>query len=348
MKTIILCLLFFYNPFIAIYSQDVTDSITDYAVKNNFNGSILIHQNDSIIYSQSFGYANREFDIKNEDSTKFKIASVTKLFTSVLIMQLYEKGNLNLDDKIGKYLPLYNGEGSDKVTIHDLLTATSGLEDMEKYGDKVYEKRLTTDTILIDYCSGKLVNKPGKQFYYNNADYVILGKIIESIYEKPFAEVLSTQILKPLHLKNTGLLQYEIVMGLANSYRYNDSIKMIERDIPYYPENYFSAGGMYSTTYDLKQFSNAVFSGKLISKKSLDVLLTTNLEAYACGLWVFNFWINDSIQPKVAFRPGLIWGTEAMLIRLLDKDISIIILSNMMGTSDMGDLRYRIIKVLSQ
>jgi D-alanyl-D-alanine carboxypeptidase len=346
METFLLIVLLSFMSFITSYSQNLADSITNYAVKNNFNGSILINQGDSIIYSYSSGYANMEFDVENQDSTKFKIASVTKLFTSVLIMQLSEKGNLNLDDKIENHLPLYNGEGAGKVTIRDLLTATSGLEDMEKNGDEVYERRLTTDTILIEYCSGKLVNKPGTQFYYNNADFVILGKIIESIYKKTFAEVLEQQILKPLNLNNTGLLQYEVVKGLADSYMYNEKTKTIERDIPYYPENYFSAGGMYSSTFDLMKFSNSLFSGKILSTESLDVLLSVNLEAYACGLWVFNYWINDSIQPKVAFRPGNIWATEALLIRLLEKDINIIILSNYSEIEDTRDLHYKIIKNL--
>jgi len=229
-----------------------------------------------------------------------------------------------------------------------LLNATSGIADFEKDGDIVYEEFFTSDYILEHYCSGKLINKPGKVFNYNNADYIILGKIIEAISGQSFAQVLNKQILQPLGLKNTGMLNYMVVEGLADSYMYNDSTGIIERDVPYYPENYYTSGGMYSSAYDLMKFSNALFTNTLLSQETFDILLTPELEAYASGLWVFNFWINDDIQPKVAFRPGNIWGTEAVFIRFFDNDLSIIVLSNMAGTFNMRDFQYNLVKSLSE
>lgn len=347
MKTILFISLCLFYVSLFSKSQDLENIITHYAIENQFNGTILINQNDSIIYSKSFGYSNREFRIKNQDSTKYKIASITKLFTAVLIMQLHERDKLQLDENISKYLPDYKGEGADSVTIQQLLNATSGIENMEKNGDEVYEKLLSSDDILQKYCSGKLISIPGKVFNYNNADYVILGKIIEAVTGQSYALVLNKQILQSLKLNSTGLMNYKVVEGLANTYWYNDSTGIIERDIPYYPENYYAAGGMYSSVYDLMNFSEALFTGDLLSKEALNTLMTPKLEAYANGLWVFNFWISDEIQPKVAFRPGNIWGTETLFIRLLDKNISIIILSNMMGTTKMNDLQYNLVKVLS-
>lgn len=325
-------------------SQDLENVITNYVIKNQFNGTILINQQDSIIYSESFGNSNREFSKKNKNNTKFKIASITKLFTAVLIMQLHEKEKLQLNDYINKYLPDYKGEGANKVTIHQLLNATSGIENMEENGDEVYEKLFTTDDILQKYCSGKLVDKPGKVFNYNNADYVILGKIIEAATGLSYAEALDNQILQPLQLKRTDLLNYKVIEELATTYWYNDSTGVIERDVPYYIENYYSAGAMYSTVSDLMTFSDALFTGKLLSNKSLEILLKPDREYYACGLWVFEFWISENQQYKVALRPGNIWGAETVLIRLLDTNINIVILSNMMGTTDMNELQYEIIK----
>ncbi len=327
-------------------SHPLAKTIKDYATENNFNGTVLISENDSIIFSDNFGYANREFNIPIDSTTKFKIASITKLFTSVLILQLHEKGKIDINKSINTYLPDYKGEADDKVTIYHLLTETSGLEDMEKNGDIVYEKRFTTDDILSDYCSGKLVNEPGTKFFYNNADYVILGKIIEKIYNTSFSNALKTNILEPLTMNNTGILNYSVVEGLADCYWYNNNTKNIERDIPYYPENYFSSGAMYSTAHDLMNFSNALFSGKLIKKSTLSILLKPKLEKHACGLWVFDYWINDSLQYKTALRTGNIWGAEAVLIRVIEKDINVIILSNMMGTADMGKFHYNILKAI--
>jgi D-alanyl-D-alanine carboxypeptidase len=102
--------------------------IEDYANKKNFNGTVLIYKDKKVIYEKGLGLANRQFGIPNKIDTKFKIASITKLFTAVLILQLYETGAIDLNRSIKTYLPNYQGEGADKVTIHQLLNSTSGIE----------------------------------------------------------------------------------------------------------------------------------------------------------------------------------------------------------------------------
>lgn len=320
--------------------------IENYVNNHDFNGSILVHTNNTIIYHKNFGLANREFNVSITDNTIFKIASVTKLFTSVLILQLYEQGEIDLNETISTYLPDYDGEAAKKVSIHQLLTATSGLESMEKDGDIVYEKRYNTNEILNIYCSGMLENEPGMKFNYNNADFVILGKIIEEKYGQTLKQVLSEKILSPLDMKKSGLLDYEVVNELAQSYWWNDSIKRVERDIPYYPENYFASGAMYSNVTDLMKFSNALFGYKILSKNTMDIFLKPNQEAYACGLWVFEINSENKTKLKIALRPGDIWGTESGITRILNKNISIIIVSNMMGTSDRWDMEKLIIDTL--
>lgn len=323
------------------------DLLEDYVDKHGFNGSILVHTGDIIIYHENFGLANREFNIPITDSTIFKIASVTKIFTSVLILQLYENDEIDLNEHISTYLPNYSGEAADKVTILQLLTATSGIESMEKEGDAVYEKKYDTDEILEIYCNGKLENIPGKKFNYNNADYVILGKIIEKIYGQTFGQVLNEKLLFPLDMEKTGLLEYEIINRLASSYWWNDSIKRVERDIPYYPENYFTSGAMYSSITDLMKFSNALFGYKILSKNTMDIFLKPNQEAYACGLWVFEINSKNNTKLRIALRPGNIWGTKSGITRILNKNISIIIMSNMMGTSSRWDMEKLIIDSLN-
>jgi CubicO group peptidase (beta-lactamase class C family) len=323
-------------------------SLTEkYVAENKFNGSILVHKGDSIIYHENFGLANQEFNVPIIDTTKFKIASITKLFTSVLIFQLYEQGKVDLNESISTYLSNYSGEAANKVSVLQLLTSTSGIESMEKDGDIVYEKRYSTDEILKTYCNGKLVNEPGKKFNYNNADYVILGKILEEIYSQKFEQIVNEKILFPLDMNSTGLLNYELVNGLASSYWWNDSLKIAERDIPYYPENYYTSGGMYSTIFDLMKFSKALYRYELISRSTLDILLKPNLDSYACGLWVFDIPRDSKGKLTIAMRPGNIWGTESGLTRIVNKNTSIIILSNMMGTTDRIELEKKIINSLT-
>lgn len=201
--------------------------IAAYAKEHNFNGTILVQQDGAVRFARSFGMANLPFRVPISRQTKYKVASITKLFTSVLILQLHEQGRIDLNKTIGTYLPDYTGEGAGKVTIHQLLNHTSGLANFDTVKDvataltsgiPVYQTPYTSDQLLARFCGGKLVNPPGKVFDYNNADYIVLGKIIERLYGKTYEDVLREKILRPLKLENTGMLhQGDILDGLADT-----------------------------------------------------------------------------------------------------------------------------------
>lgn len=322
----------------------------DYTKKHHFNGTILVQQNGNKIYEESYGMANFQFNVRNTNETKYKIASITKLFTSVLIMQLTEQGKIDLSQDIKTYLPNYKGEGSDKVKIFNLLTATSGIESNEKdaKGDDIpamYAKPYNTDELLNLFCSGKLENEPGKVWNYNNADYVILGKIIEAIYQKPYEDVLKEKILEPLQMKNTGMFSMaKIIKHLANVYEFNDSTKIIENTPPIYTDNYYAAGAMYSNADDLLKFSNALYGDKLLKSNSLKSILQPYLSSYGFGIWVNDMNINNQ-KIRIAERQGAIWGTKTRLLHILDKDITIILLTNAQTTS-IDDIQAKIITEL--
>ena len=340
LKSFIFTLVFFVFSQMQGQTEKLQSFFDNYTKEHHFNGNILITQNDRAIFNKSYGLANQELEIDNQATTKFRVASITKLFTSVLIYKSVEEGKLTLNKSILEILPKYKGAGAQKVTIHQLLTATSGIESLEIRGDEVYEKKLTSDEILEKYASGKLVAAPGTKFSYNNADYVILGKILEEIHQKPFEAILKEQILTPLGLANTGVLNYKVVKNLATSYWWNNEQSQYERDIPYYGENYAASGNMYSNLADLNTFSNALYGGKIISQKSLDELLKTvkgveDYDNYASGLWSFSFPIGNEQYHHATSRPGNIWGSECMIFRFIEKKVNVIILSNGMGTSNM-------------
>jgi D-alanyl-D-alanine carboxypeptidase len=121
----------------SVFAQPATpDSfIAAYAKEHDFNGSILIQKEGKVRFARSFGLANIPFKVPNTNQTKYKIASITKAFTSVLILQLQEQGRVDLDKPIGAYLPEYAGEGADKVTLHHLLNHTSGLANFDTVTD---------------------------------------------------------------------------------------------------------------------------------------------------------------------------------------------------------------------
>jgi hypothetical protein len=137
-------------------------------------------------------------------------------------------------------------------------------------------------------------------------------------------------------MANTGMLhQSDIVPGLADTYFFRDDLKSLVPDLPVYPENWYAAGGMYSTVDDLLTFSNAVFGARLLKKETVAILVKPDLDDYGCGLWSYATKINGG-KHRVVKRPGQIMGAQTQLYRFLDEDVTIIILSNT-GTTDLDE-----------
>jgi D-alanyl-D-alanine carboxypeptidase len=312
--------------------------IDRYARSHSFSGTIMIEDKTKIRYARSFGYANRQFRVPNTIKTRFKIASITKAFTAVLILRLHEQRKISLDQTIRTYLPNYTGSAGDKVTIKQLLNHTAGMANIDrqltsaeaaiKNGIPHYQTPLTTDQLLARYCSDNLVNEPGKVFDYNNADYIILGKIIERVYGEPYEQVLRKEILQPAGLRDTGMLyQHDVIDNLADTYFFREDLKRVVNDLPVYIENWYAAGAMYSTAADVLKFSNALFGLKIIGREALSQMLTPGLDDYGYGVWVYEATIKGS-KRTVVKRPGRIMGAQSMLFHLPNDDITIVLLSN--------------------
>lgn len=332
-------------------SARIDSFMNSYVKKNNFNGTVLIHKEGKTSYHKSFGLANIPFNVPDKNETKYKIASITKLFTAVLVMQLQEKGKIDPAQTIRTYLPDYKGEGADKVTIHQLLNHTSGMVNIDtitsvesalKNGLGVYQKPYTTDELLVKYCSDTLVAAPGKVFNYNNAEYIILGKIIERVTGKTYNEVLKESILQPLGMVNSGLVyQHQIIPGMADTYFYRDDLQALVNDLPVYMENWYASGAMYSTATDLLKFTQALFGLKLLKQASLDRMFTPALDEYAYGVWIYkDYGINKKMYTIVK-RPGSIMGAQGMLFHILEANVTILILSNT-GTTSLDEFAAKI------
>ena len=322
--------------------------IREYAAAHHFNGSISVEEDGKSLFKGSFGIADRSFDIPCTDETKYKIASITKAFTSVLILQLVEQKKIDLDKPIKTYLPKYSGEGADTVKIKMLLNHTSGLPNADAGYNSVadalargmphYQMPATVDQLIDRYYSGKLLNEPGRVFSYNNADYIILGRIVEVVAGKPFEEVLKDRILTPLKMNDSGLLhERDVILHLAPSYFSPEKGAPLINDMPVYPENWFAAGGMYSTTGDLMKFADALYGGKLLSSASLDLMLTPGLDGYGFGVWIGNPTFGGKTYRNVN-RPGGVMGANGSLYHFngvgFSKDLNIVILSN----TDLTDM----------
>src|SRR4026208_1216693 len=147
-----------------------------------FNGSALIAENGKVVYKGAFGLANMEWNIPNTPDTRFRLGSITKQFTATVILQLAEQGKIKLDGKLSDYLPEYRKDVGNKVTIHHLLTHTSGIPSYTSqpgFFENVSRNPYKVAEFVKQYASGNLEFEPGSKFSYNNSGYFLLGAIIE-------------------------------------------------------------------------------------------------------------------------------------------------------------------------
>ncbi|MFA6084570.1 serine hydrolase domain-containing protein [Mucilaginibacter sp.] len=326
--------------------SDRVEKVIDSCItKRNFNGAVLIAKNGKVDFIKYTGLANRHYNIPFSAKSRFQIFSVTKTFTAILIMQLYEQGKINLDSAIATYYPEYKGEAAHRVTIRNLLTYSSGryLKEMDpKFIPEAYDQNLwPVDTFINRYCSEKLIDTPGTKFNYSNGDFIILGRIIEKIYKKPFDVVLREKILIPLKMRNTNYWHHEdIVANLDEGYYNKDgNVDSLIMPTNHYIDNHFSAGAMYSTAQDLLIFDQAIFNHTLLKKSTVDVMLNPypKLGDVAFGFWVYPRKIGKT-NTIFAERQGGGYGSESNWVHLIDKGVTLILLSNT-ETTDLNRMR---------
>lgn len=331
--------------------QKVRQVIDSCVKKDNFNGSVLLAQNGKTELLTYQGLSNRHYNIPFSDETRFHIFSLTKTFTAVLIMQLYERGKISLDATISTYYPEYKGEASKKATIRNLLTYSSGRDHKDISSPELihqaYDNTIwNLDDFITTFLSEKLIDEPGTKFSYNNGDFILLGKIIEKIYNKPFENVLKEQILIPLKMQHTGFLHHnDIIKNIDEGYSADPSDPFaLHMPTNSYIDNFYSAGAMYSTPKDLLIFDQALFNYKLLNKSTLETMLTPDkkLEDTALGFWVYPKKFG-SINTVFAERQGEGYGHSANWVHLVDKGLSLIILSNTKDIKYLNKMRERLI-----
>jgi CubicO group peptidase (beta-lactamase class C family) len=323
--------------------------IQSYANLNKYSGNVLIAKEDKVIFEKSYGLANREFDIPNSRNTKFRIASLTKQFTAVLILQLVEAGKLNLSTPISEYLPYFRKEIGDGITIHQLLTHTAGLPEYTERVDffsDISKNSYTHKEFIQKFCSDTLLSKPGTEYKYSNTDYYILGAIIEEITHKSYAEVLQKNILDVAKMKNTGVENSStIIKEKAKGYNFNSNTYSNAEYIDIL-STIFSAGVIYSTTNDLLLWDKALYSDKLISKRSRDLMFTPVLANYGYGVGITKFVVPDlHNEMHFIFHQGAINGFRAIMTHIVNENVLIIILCNNFDT-DLNPINNAIFSIL--
>ncbi len=333
-------------------AAQIEDLINLYSEYGQFNGSVLVAEDGEVIYKNGFGKANMEWDIPNAPNTKHRLGSITKQFTAMLILQLVEEGKLKLDVPITTYLPDYPKATGDKITLHHLLTHTSGIPNytsFPKFFDDTSRDPFTPTDFILQFKEMELEFVPGEKFSYSNSGYFLLGVIIEKVTGKSYEDNLMEKIFKPLNMKDSGFDHQSVILkNRASGYeKRGDSYinaPYLDMSIPY------SAGSLYSTVEDLYLWDRALTSNKLLSEKNKKLMFAPHIKS-GSGTYGYGWGVNkmalgtatDSLT--VIGHGGGINGFNTLINRTEDQDL--VVLLNNTGGTNLGEMSLNIIKILN-
>jgi D-alanyl-D-alanine carboxypeptidase len=324
-------------------SKKIDQWLTHLEKNNQFMGSVTVLKDGETIHSKAYGFihVDGENKIPANSKTKYRIGSITKTFTSVMILQLVEEGKLSLDDKLAKYFP--DVKASDAITVDLLLQHRSGLGS------------ITSDPTYLDWSTaeksreqmmGKILAmptafSPNEKTEYSNTNFLLLGYIIEDITGKSYADELASRITQPLELNDTYFGKKIVsTENEAASFKFDGQQWALE------PETDMSiphgAGSIVSTTDDLAKFQTALFSEKLVSSESLSLMKEIK-EGMGRGLFQFPFGSKkafghnggiDGFQSNLAIFPddnvvvalcgnGFVYDMNSVLIGVLSRTFDV-------------------------
>ena len=304
-----------------------------YHKRGAFSGSVLVAKDGIVLLSKGYGMADYARKIANTPQTKFRIGSITKQFTALAIMQLRQQGLLDIHDPLSKYIPDY--PSGDQITIHHLLTHTSGIPNYTSLAhcEKNKAQWRSIDRLINTFKKRRLEFKPGAQYKYSNSGYVLLTYIIEQVSGQPYATYVQQHIFEPAGMLNTGYdtggpRTADKACGYKVEHRhlaYADRV-----DMSYYA----GAGALFSTVEDLYLWDRALHSNKLVSYDILDTIFTPWIRTPDCNQkngygYGYGWRIGDPNQKHpVVGHGGGIEGFSTTIRRFPNDDLCIILLSN--------------------
>ena len=311
-------------------AQEITRKVDEYmkaAMRvNRFNGAVLLARDGQPIVSRGYGMANVELDVPNTPQIVFRLGSVTKQFTGLAIVLLQERGKLNVNDPACKYLSDCP-QSWQPITIKHLLTHTSGIPNYTEFPE--FMKTAAAETSAADLAN-RFRDKPlqftlGEKYAYSNSGYFLLGMIIERASGKSYADFLQENIFTPLGMKQSGYdSPVRIIKNRAAGYaRTNDGLV---NAAPISMSAAYSAGALYSTVEDLLLWDQALYTEKLVSRKSLDEAFTPFKSGYGYG-WS----IGKRFDRQVIGHGGGIFGFSTYISRYPADRVTVIVLSNVEG-----------------
>ena len=311
--------------------RDLRSEMNQLAAEDRFSGVVLLSKDGQPLFEHAYGFADHAFSAPNKVDTKFNMASMTKVFTTVAILQLVERGEISLDETLAKALPDYpNQEAASKITIHELLGHKSGLGDF--FGAEFSASNPTNYRTLRDYlplfATKPLLFEPGTRTSYSNAGFIVLGLVIEHVSGKSYYDYVQDQIFKPANMTDTGFWSYEDdVPNVALSYTrlapgqspggQQQSANTPRGVAPNFTRGQ-SAGSSFSCVEDLVRFSEALRNHKLLRPESIELILSGG---YGLGTQSMN-------GVRSMSHAGGLPGANTSLEIYPDQGYAVVILSN--------------------
>lgn len=252
-------------------------AINQYLTSLHFNGAVLVVKDHKVVMNKGFGYADFEQKIPNNSKTVFYIGSITKVFISTAIMQLQERKLLNVNDHLSKYLPDF--PHANEIKLYNLLTHTSGIPEHNESSQQISHADL-----MKKIAKGRLLFPPGTQWNYSDSNYSILAYIVERVSKEPLDTYVKDHIFDRAGMQYTGFGNsfYDEPFP-AKGYKFKKD-HLISPSLPDMSQ-LFGCGDIYTTPYDMYLFDKALYSGKLLKKRSLQQFLTPFKHNYAFGLY---------------------------------------------------------------
>lgn len=337
--------------------QDFDDSpagkidsiLTIFHLTKLFNGVVLVTNKDKIIHHKAYGYSDIENKIPLDTATVFDIGSITKQFTTAIILKLREAGKLTLEDKVGKYLPHYRH--ADKITIHQLLAHRTGIPTFD-YENKLnnsewFKTKLETNEFINSYCSKDLDFEPDSKMEYSNSNFLILSAVIEKIEGKDFYSVLKEIIFQAIDLNHSYPPNSVPSENLAKGYVLEGNSYVLEPK--WEKSNIKGVGCIHSTSTDLLKWMRAMNSTELLTAKD-EALIKSPISYYDYYdadfgySWAINKTLFKTNKPTY-FYGGTSLGFFSMITSIPESGIHIILLNNK-GDFPRIELTKEILKIL--
>jgi len=324
--------------------SDRIDSIVNvYYQTGKFSGSVLVADKGQVLLSKNYGYQNLDSTQKINSESVFEIASLSKQFTAVLIMMMKEEEKLALDDKVVEYLPAFP---YNNITIRHLLTHTSGLSERQFYvwaGQHMDPTKTYTNKFVLNYLEQEkpeLAFEPGTKWEYSNVGYFILPLILKEITGQHLIQLLQERIFTPLEMTHTGIFSQNYKGTEMDNYVFGkifnpkDSVFISSFGMSW-SDSIYGSVGILSNTSDLFEWDRALYSNKLVSQKTLSeafdqyVLSDGSPSGYGLGWFIKPEYKIDGVNCGKRVDHYGVWpGYESSILRYIDRDKTIIILSN--------------------